>query len=120
MTRGTERQKAKARSVFAIALRQGKLKRPIRCSKCRDKPGNDNFGRPKIEAHHEDYRKPLEVQWLCLKCHRGRGGAHDADRVIWVKKAVRSRRRSQRAFWDQHAKIHNKRKLSRDQARGRA
>jgi hypothetical protein len=44
------------------AVRDGRLDRPNRCSRCNEK------GR--IEGHHEDYSKPLEVIWLCTLCHR--------------------------------------------------
>jgi ribosomal protein S27AE len=26
-------------------------------------------GSLKVQAHHEDYAKPLEVTWMCLSCH---------------------------------------------------
>jgi len=27
-------------------------------------------GSPHVEAHHEDYTKPLEVRWFCSKHHK--------------------------------------------------
>jgi len=45
-------------------LRRGLLSRPPRCEVC---------GREcKVIAHHEDYDKPLEVEWLCRACHAKR------------------------------------------------
>jgi len=43
------------------AIRSGRLQKPSTCSQC----GGDGF----IEGHHADYDKPLEVEWLCTKCH---------------------------------------------------
>jgi hypothetical protein len=48
-----------ARQSVMVAIRSGKLiKKP--CKKCAN---------PKSEAHHKDYTKPLDVIWLCRKCH---------------------------------------------------
>ena len=52
----------KARSDVSHAVASKKLqKKP--CEKC---------GKIKVEAHHEDYYKPLEVKWLCVKHHAER------------------------------------------------
>lgn len=51
--------KFKARSVVNNAKRDGKIK-PAPCANC---------GKKKTQAHHTDYTKPLEVVWLCAKCH---------------------------------------------------
>lgn len=52
-------EKWKARQAVAHALRSGRLrKQPCRC------------GATKVQAHHADYSKPLEVEWVCFACHR--------------------------------------------------
>lgn len=35
-------------------------------------------GAAKVVAHHDDYRKPLDVMWLCQPCHTGRHAVLDA------------------------------------------
>ena len=44
------------------ALRSGKLVRPSLCEVC--------GAADRLDAHHEDYSKPLTVVWVCRKCHR--------------------------------------------------
>jgi len=55
-----DREKLKARAITAYAIRTGKLVRQP-CVKCNN---------PKSQAHHHDYSRPLDVEWLCFKCHR--------------------------------------------------
>jgi len=50
-----------AHAVVQYAERSGELSRPEVCEACRK--------RVPVEAHHEDYAKPLDVRWLCKKCH---------------------------------------------------
>jgi len=55
-----QRIKANCRSYANVYLRRGKIeKKP--CIYCGD---------PVSEMHHEDYTKPLEIIWLCKKCHK--------------------------------------------------
>lgn len=54
--------KYKARMAVGNAIRDGNLFKPDSCPRC-DSSLN-------IEAHHEDYSKPLDVAWLCQKCHQ--------------------------------------------------
>lgn len=55
-----QRRKDIARSFVSVALSRGRLAR----QPCRD------CGATPAEAHHKDYAKPLEVEWLCRPCHR--------------------------------------------------
>lgn len=53
------REKYLAHTAVRGAILRGKLHKHT-CSVC---------GAEKAEAHHDDYSKPLEVKWLCHKCH---------------------------------------------------
>lgn len=54
-------EKYKAHNIANTAIRDGVLVKPNKCEKCsRDY---------KIQAHHDDYSKPLDVKWLCTHCH---------------------------------------------------
>ncbi len=51
----------KAYQILHKAVKTGKIQKPLRCEECNKKY--------KLSAHHEDYTKPLEVEWLCYECH---------------------------------------------------
>lgn len=53
-------EKYLARAMVASALKSGLLKK-LPCETC---------NLEKVQAHHDDYSKPLEVRWLCFKHHR--------------------------------------------------
>ncbi len=52
--------KVAAHTILAHAVRSGKIQ-PQPCLRC---------GMPKAHGHHTDYSKPLDVTWLCSKCHK--------------------------------------------------
>ncbi len=51
----------RAQNALNNALRDGKLFREP-CAVCGSKEH--------IHAHHKDYGRPLDVTWLCAKCHQ--------------------------------------------------
>ena len=58
---GQHPERFRARAAVAYAVKHGKLIKPDRCSECNQK----RF----LDGHHEDYDRPLDVLWLCKKCH---------------------------------------------------
>lgn len=57
-----QRRKDTTRSYTHTYVKRGKLAKATACEWCKSPE--------KIEAHHSDYSKPLEVTWLCRACHR--------------------------------------------------
>jgi len=55
------RFKESVRAKVNGALKTGNLAKPDECEYC----GKSGY----VEGHHEDYDKPLKVNWLCKKCH---------------------------------------------------
>src|ERR1017187_6287210 len=53
--------KFKAQKLVRVAVLRGELSVPDQCEKC----GKTS----RLEAHHDDYSKPLAVRWLCKACH---------------------------------------------------
>lgn len=52
----------KAHNTIRNAVRDGRATKPNSCSICGD-------SERKLHAHHDDYEKPLDVEWLCVVCH---------------------------------------------------
>jgi hypothetical protein len=50
----------RAQTAVGNAIRDGKLRKQP-CTIC---GSNDH-----VHAHHSDYSKPLDVKWLCARCH---------------------------------------------------
>jgi hypothetical protein len=51
----------RAWNIVADAVRTRELVTPLYCERCGKQC--------RLDAHHEDYRRPLEVKWLCVACH---------------------------------------------------
>jgi len=58
----------RANDLLEHAIRTGIVKRKSRCDEC-GSCGVFKDGRSAIQAHHDDYNKPLDVRWLCQECH---------------------------------------------------
>lgn len=54
--------KRAAQVILGNAVRDGRIEKPRSCSSCGCEPD-------RLEGHHEDYSKPLDVIWLCRQCH---------------------------------------------------
>ena len=58
-------EKTRSRRAVSNAMRDGRLFKPDSCERCDSRPRG---------AHHADYSKPLDVDWLCRPCHGAEHG----------------------------------------------
>ncbi len=56
------RSKIKAQREAREALKKGIIVRQLFCNRCGSR-------QEIMEMHHNDYAKPLAIEWLCLSCH---------------------------------------------------
>ncbi len=56
------------------AVRMGRVKRAEACERC----GREG----RVDGHHHDYSKPLEVEWLCRTCHTAEHGGQRIEQPI--------------------------------------
>jgi len=80
------REAMMARSLVAVKIKKGELLRQP-CQIC---------GREKTDAHHNDYSKPLEVQWLCRKHHRD---FHSGNELKQYKDPVKRKSKNEISKW---------------------
>lgn len=55
-------KKRLAQGAVGNAIRDGKMTKDVLCQFC------GTYG--PLHGHHRDYDKPIDVQWLCVPCHK--------------------------------------------------
>lgn len=60
----TKPERVRAAGLVNMRIRRGAMERPPACTQC------GKMGR--VDAHHEDYAKPDQVEFLCRSCHMKR------------------------------------------------
>lgn len=50
---------------------------PLPCEQC--------FSTHDVQAHHDDYAKPLDVRWLCRSCHVRHHAKHGPGKNSFVR-----------------------------------
>lgn len=86
----SDERKRLARQALNAAVRRGEIVRPEACPLCGSTRGT-------MHGHHDDYARPLEVRWMCARCHNALhpGTAHFALRFGYAGAPERDDHRPQ-------------------------
>jgi hypothetical protein len=71
-------ERRRARIAVGNAARDGRLKK-LPCHRCGTTA--------RVQAHHHDYSKPLDVEWLCFACHREHAHAQHVNERMKLRAA---------------------------------
>lgn len=65
------RDAARRRRVnhYLVVRAREQLQWAVRCGRLVRRPCEGCGADENVQGHHDDYSKPLEVRWLCQKCH---------------------------------------------------
>jgi len=55
-------EKKRAQTILNNAVRDKRIDKPTCCSVCEKET--------RLHGHHNDYSKPLDVEWMCAVCHK--------------------------------------------------
>jgi len=81
--RERHRDRYRAHKIVGKRIERGQIIRPDQCERC--------HVHCEPEAHHRDYSKPLEIEFLCRACHKA------ADREVRAARRESAREASQAA-----------------------
>lgn len=96
-----ETAKLAAYAILKTALSAGLLLRPDTCEKCKTRA-------EPIHGHHHDYTKPLDVGWLCTKCHSDWHHSHDFFKLIMLPEdIVKDRAAELRVLYENYFVLYN-------------
>lgn len=73
-----DKDKMSARVAAIRAYRKGIIKRTP-CVECGGKAS---------DMHHPDYSRPLNVVWLCVKCHHAKHRKYDYSKTVASRKLI--------------------------------
>jgi hypothetical protein len=73
--RPLERKKQYARQKLFLAIKNGEIFKRNSCEFCHNGP---------TEGHHEDYKKHLDVIWMCRQCHGKLHQQYKIDQSILI------------------------------------
>ena len=63
-------EQKRAYDMVRAAKHKGLIVPPAECNRCKEPTRYGKDGRSLLHGHHHDYSKPLDVEWICVKCHR--------------------------------------------------